>query len=507
MQLSPPFGLTKSGQLLRGGIMITLCVLLAACLAIVGSGRDRSASAEPTAPADAYLDRLIASGVPGVAVVVTRQDQVVLATGRGTDGRATVDADTRFRAASLSKSFTATAVLQLVEQHKVDLERPVISYLPEFGTADPRSDLITVRQLLNQSSGLTDKTLGFNQYAEGPRTAAEATAKLRSSRLAYDPGTSWDYCNPNYWVAARLVEVVSGEDYAGYLKRHVFTPLGMTGTTQVDVDAQADDTAAPHTYRFGHPVRAGARASFSGGAGGIVTTANDLSRWLRFQRGFGVPGQLGHVLGPDLIAEMHRRQSPLHQYAVGYALGWWNGEPADGGTPRISHSGTGPGVSAYQGLFPDGTSFGVLVNASLPEASEIAGDIRSILGNTGTPDQAQAPSAWPDIIAALIALSVVALCARGVRNAGRWLSRRGRWSRGLILAHLTFVAAGVLLVPWAGGRWLGRQADWIVLYDMFPMPTVAAISGAAAMLLLVVARTGAWLRNPTGAGNSLYGQR
>ncbi|MGW5360674.1 serine hydrolase domain-containing protein [Actinopolymorpha pittospori] len=448
----------------------------------------RPASADVVSDVDAYLARMVASGVPGVAVVVTRHDDVVIATGRGTDGRADVGADTRFRAASLSKSFTATAVLQLVEQQRVDLDRPVTTYLPELVIDDPRTDRITVRHLLNQSSGLTDNTLGFGQYVDGPRTAKEAVDLLRSSRLAYDPGTSWDYCNVNYWVAARLVEVVSGEEFSTYLDRHVFTPLGMTRTTQHDIPAEATDVARTHSYAFGHAVHVGDAPGFSGGAGGVVTTAADLGRWLRFQGGFRVPEQTGHVLGPELLAEMHRRQSPLDQYSVGYALGWWDGEPADGGIPRISHSGTGGGFSAYQGFFPDGTGVGVLVNASQPTGDRIAGDLRAIVVGGSPTDAPQGPSPWPDILATLVALTTLALCARGIRNARAWPLRRKGWVRWGVLSLLAVVPAALLSLPWAGGRLLGREATWTVLWHMAPVPTAAAIMCATGLILLVAAR-------------------
>lgn len=442
----------------------------------------------------AYLDRLVASGVPGVAVVVTRGDDVVVAAARGADGEAPVTTQTRFRAASLSKSFTATAVLQLVERGLVSLDEPVVTYLPELVTADPRSDLITVRQLLNQSSGLTDGTLGFDQYAAGPRTAQEAVALLRRSRLAYDPGTSWDYCNPNYWVAGRLVEVVSGERLTDYLRRHVLAPLGMDRTDHADVPADAVGVSPTHAYAFGLPVHLGDPPGFAGGGAGVVTTADDLGRWLRFQAGRPVPGQVEPVLGAHLLAEQHRRQSPLTGYPVGYALGWWDGVPADGGTPRVSHTGTGAGHSAYQGLFPDGTAIGVLVGASSPTGDRVAHDLRAVLAGRAPREAAGAPVLWLDVAATGVALGAVALSVRGAGRAPDWAARRGRRVRWLVLAVLVAVPAVAGMLPWAAGRAVGRQAGWVLLWHTAPVPAAALALVALAATLVAAARVAAVVR-------------
>lgn len=469
-----------------------VCALVVAAIAPFVLAPTPSAIVAIEGDIDAYLERVIASGAPGVAVVVTNGEDVVVTTA-GSDGHDPVDADTRFRVASLTKSFTATAVLQLVEERHVDLDQPVKRYLPEFTTADPRSDAITVRQLLNQSTGLTDGTLRFDQYAEGPRTAKDAVANLRSSKLAYDPGGDWDYCNPNYWVAARLVEVVSGETFPDYLQRHIFNPLGLTSTTHHDVPAEANNVATTHSYAFGHAVHVGDAPGFAGGAGGVVTTAADLGTWLLFQGGHRVPGQQGHVLGSDLLDEMHRRQSPGRQYSTGYALGWWNGEPADGGITRISHSGTGGGITAYQGLFPDDISIGVLANASQPRADRMAADIHSMVTGTEQPRSPEAPPSWPDVVATLFTLTVIVWCTRGVRRAHTWVARSRRLRRWLHLGALAVLPLALVALPGVGGHIFDRQANWLLIWHLAPVMTVAAWACAGCLSVLIGIRAVALL--------------
>ena len=164
----------------------------------------QAASAAPQEDVQGWLDEVVASGVPAIAVVVTHGNEIAVEAGAGqVDGRP-VDEHTSFRIESLSKSFTATAVMQLVEEKRVDLDVPVTQYLPDLRLDDERAESITVRQLLNQSSGISDATLGFDQYAAGPQTPREAGELLSRSRLAFDPGTDWAYSNPNYWICAQL---------------------------------------------------------------------------------------------------------------------------------------------------------------------------------------------------------------------------------------------------------------------------------------------------------------
>src|SRR5262245_38601091 len=177
----------------------------------------------PPAPAtvDGYLSSALEStGLPGVSVVVTHGDRIVAATGAGHDSRGRlVTADTPMRVASVSKSFTAAAVMTLVSAGKLALSTEVASLLPF-----PRG--ITVRQLLNQTSGIDDSSVDVGRLTSA-RTLKEYVSLLAPVEPAAPPGTRWAYSNVNYDVAARLVEVVSGQPFDEYLRAEVFGPLGM----------------------------------------------------------------------------------------------------------------------------------------------------------------------------------------------------------------------------------------------------------------------------------------
>ena len=443
-----------------------------------------AAATEGGADVQRWMAQARAQGMPGMAVVVTKGAQVLAADGVGTvDGRP-INADTPFRIESLSKSFTATAVLQLVEEEKVDLDAPVTQYLTELRMADGRADEITVRQVLNQSSGLTDGSLGFDQYAKGPRTAEEAVDLVRHSTLAYDPGTEWSYSNPNYWIAARLVEVLTGETFSGYLDRHIFQPLGMSATENHDF-YEREMGVQGHTFVFGEAVAVSPPSAYVSGAGGSVSTAADISRWLRFQHGFRVSGQHGAVLGRQLLEEMHRRQAPQDGL---YALGWYSGPPADGGVPRTSHSGVGAGVGAYQGLFPDGVAVAVLQASSSPDPYRSADRLQVWAAGGPLTNPPAAPPPWRDIAAALIAAVVIGFAVRGIIRSRRWSLRgRRRW-RIVRLLGVALLVTALVLVPTIGSHLLGRVATWPMLFTVAPAPVVSVLLSATALALLLVAR-------------------
>lgn len=139
---------------------------------------------------------------------------------------APVTPSTLMRIASLSKAMTSTAVLQLVESGAIDLDKLVRFYFPEFRLADGRDDEITVRQILGQTSGLNDRAAAQDDTV--PQSLSEAVAGLTGNMLATPPGSHFAYHNPNYAIAARLVEKVSGRSFDRYLDEQVFSPAAMS---------------------------------------------------------------------------------------------------------------------------------------------------------------------------------------------------------------------------------------------------------------------------------------
>ena len=269
--------------------------LVLTAFAILGPAAPATADGHP--PVDlAAVDRLVsdelaASSIPGAAIAITRGTQVLHVRGYGHDADdVPVTENSRFRIASLSKSFTSLAVLQLVDAGQVSLDDPVVPHLPEFRLADPRGADITVRQLLDQTSGLADREVPELSRPQ-PSTLAEATTSLSSAHLVAAPGTQFNYHNPNYQVAARLVEVLSGQTFDAYLREHVFQPAGMPAslTTYTD-DEPVANLADGHVIAYGHPIPVPAPATFDAGAGDVVSTAADMAQ---LRKGVGLAHSAG----------------------------------------------------------------------------------------------------------------------------------------------------------------------------------------------------------------------
>jgi CubicO group peptidase (beta-lactamase class C family) len=406
---------------------------------------------------------------PGTAIVVTRGDTVVRLAATGQDGNgAPITADTPMRVASLSKSFTAAAVLALVDAGKVDLDRPIASYLPEFRMADPRASAITVRQLLNQTSGLSDRTIDI----DATQRAADLTAyvaALANSRLAAAPGTHWEYCNVNYDVAARLVEVADGRPFAKAMQQLVFGPLAMTHSSVAAPDgANGARPADGFISVFGVWVARPELPGFRGGAGGVVTTAADMGRWLI--------SQTGH--GPQILSAASRRVMQTPGAAAGdYAMGW--GVEHVAGRTLLVHSGNLFTYNAVQAIDPaTGEGWAVLANsASLVDPTY--DELLALIGGSAP------PSGERQLIEG--ALGAIALVAVGLGLAGMRHARRPR--RGWRLVPPLIPLAVFATYPqWTSLLMHGRRVTWAQM-TYFPAPLTITLGLAAlAGLVTVIAR-------------------
>ncbi|WP_020670122.1 serine hydrolase domain-containing protein [Amycolatopsis nigrescens] len=267
----------------------------------------------------------------------------------------------RFRIGSNTKTFVATVVLQLVAEGKVGLDNPVNDYLPQFGL-DRR---ITVRMLLQQTSGLFDHTgtvLPDGTVVPGlPSTGKEwvdnrfhtyQPDELVRFALAkpplFAPGTDWNYSNTNYTLAALLIEKITGRSYAAEMQRRLLRPLGLRGTV---VPGAWPGIPGPHAhgyYRYqdgGQPTTVDVtrqNPSLLFGAGDLISTTQDLHTFFSALMG-------GRLLPGPLLAEM-RRPNPK----VGYGLGLFV-EDAGCGVPVLRHNGSTIGYGALMYSTPDGS--------------------------------------------------------------------------------------------------------------------------------------------------------
>ena len=214
----------------------------------------------PSAAADdgpdlAAIDRYVrsemdAQRIPGLALGIVHGDRIVHVQGFGQADRSGTDVtpETPFLIGSVTKSFTALAIMQLSEAGRVQLDAPVQRYLPWWRVADPdASTQVTVRHLLYQVSGLSKAT--GNAYATSGDTHDSAledrVRALRDAELTQPVGTTWQYSNANYWTLGMIVQAVSGQSYETYIQQHIFDPLQMRNSYTSDRGGAARPTHGP----------------------------------------------------------------------------------------------------------------------------------------------------------------------------------------------------------------------------------------------------------------------
>ncbi|MFB4283495.1 serine hydrolase domain-containing protein [Nonomuraea sp. MTCD27] len=461
--------------------MKSLMSLLAAALTFSATPATPATAAPELTPAavDAYLrEAMESTGVPGVSVVVTRGGEVVHAAGYGHDsaGRPVTE-DTPMRVASVSKSFTAMAVMTLVERGGIELDGPVAAQLPGFTMADPRAARITVRQLLNQTSGLSDRTVDIGA-TERATSLADYTARLAGSRLAADPGTRWEYCNVNYDLAARLVEVASGRRFGDYLRERVFGPLGMTSSAFSD---KVVPVADGYNSLFGAWLPRPELAGFhdDSGAGGAITTAADMGKWLIAQAGDGRP-----PIGRQSLEAMHR-PTKLRPYGMGWGI-------EDNG--QLVHSGNLFTYNAVEAVSPK-TGYGFAVMTNSATLYDPTYDI--MLGLTALSEGRSPQGPGNDrqlfeAVLAAVALVAAGLGVLGAVRARRWAAKRAgrpRWRVGVRLLPALIPVAVLAAYPDLVTVLVnGRTVTWAQL-AYFPAPmSITLVVAALAGLGVTIAR-------------------
>lgn len=305
---------------------------------------------------DAYIrSRMQIASIPGLAIGVVYGDQVVYLKGygiAGPDGRA-VTPQTPFILGSTSKSFTALAVMQLVEAGKIDLDAPVIRYLPWFRTSDAAaSDQITVRNLLNQNSGLPTYAgrQGLLDNDQSSMALENGVRDLSRVQLSQPAGQGYEYANENYNILGLIVQTVSGKSYEEYVRSAIFAPLQMSHSAAALTDPATADVATGYrtwlfwTVAFDAPYPRSTTPS-----GLLISSAEDMTHYLIAQLNEGAYGN-NQVLSPEGIITVHApgaRIGPLSSYGMGWVI-----ETRPGST-RIWHNGDVSNFHSNMLLLPD----------------------------------------------------------------------------------------------------------------------------------------------------------
>lgn len=221
----------------------------------------------------------------GLSVAVARGDRLIVDRGYGIadlEWNAPVDASTIFRIGSMTKQFTAAAILKLVEQGKLGLDDPLSRYVPEFDTG---GRVVTIRQMLNHTSGIPEHTTQpgfFAKLAPLNLSDAELLQLVSGKPFDFEPGAGWRYSNTNYYLLGMVIAKASGRPYAAFMQDEFFTPLGLAHTRY-----GSESEIIPHRaqgYAFdpntgSHSNDAAISMNTPGAGGALVSSAGDLVRW------------------------------------------------------------------------------------------------------------------------------------------------------------------------------------------------------------------------------------
>jgi CubicO group peptidase (beta-lactamase class C family) len=307
---------------------------------------------------------LATTGVPSASLAIVRDGRIAYVEAYG-DAR--IEPATparpgmRYSVGSISKQFTAAAILMLAEEHKLSLDDPVSRFAPAL----TRANEVTVRQLLSHTSGYQDY---WPQDYVPPVMLREITAggildRWAKMPLDFDPGTQYQYSNTNYVIAGLIIEKASGRPFLEFLRARIFVPLGMRSVTDVDQGSLASgDPIGYMRYALGPPRAAPKEGNgWLFAAGELAMTARDLARW-------NVSLLERSLLTPASLREMETDVRLKNGLGTRYGLGV--GVTMESGHRALEHGGEVSGFTAENAVFPDDrAAISVLTNQDSADAA------------------------------------------------------------------------------------------------------------------------------------------
>lgn len=310
---------------------------------------------------DVFLEKQMQTWhIPNISIAITNKDSILYIRELG-DDKSKGD----YLIGSVSKSFTAIATMQLVEQGKINLDGAVNKYLPWFETNNKNiSDRITVRHLLNQTSGLPKKAGFFTPQSKDQAEIEKEYRNYLVSLTAHETilGKEHVYCNLNYQILGQIIQKVSGLPYAQYVYKYIFTPCGMNNTFATYQETKNFGLKNGYQYLFGYPVKRSFEYNDTGiAAGDIASNTEDLSEFLQVLLNNGQIGT-NRLLEKSTLKQM---QTPFsNRYGMGFSIGDWNG------LHSIRHSGLTRNYSSAINILPN-QNYGIVILTNINSFSAV----------------------------------------------------------------------------------------------------------------------------------------
>jgi CubicO group peptidase (beta-lactamase class C family) len=322
----------------------------------------------------AYLTDMTDSGQFMGAVLIADEGRILINDGFGMANVATSrpnTSQTQLRIGSLTKQFTAAAILRLQEQGKLNLDDPVSNYLPEY----PGGDRFTIHQLLTHTAGVPSYTRrpDLASVVQAPIALDELLAEFSSQSLDFQPGQGYAYSDSGYVILTAVIEGVSGQAYDEFMHKEFFVPLAMDRSGYDFVHDELVEGAAGYRMTPGGPQQAiDTESSWASGAGALYSTVEDLFRWDRALSS-------GNMLQESSMEAMFEPWAETGQ-GFSYGYGWELGQMA--GRPSQMHAGTIFGFGSFFSRFPeDDATIIVLGNGLQFPPRKIAEELARLLFN------------------------------------------------------------------------------------------------------------------------------
>jgi D-alanyl-D-alanine carboxypeptidase len=358
---------------------IALALLAALACSTVAPGQPPSKF--EVGAVDAYVAATVEQkGLAGLSLAVVKDGAIVLAKGygkRSLEAGTPVETGTPFSIGSVTKQFVCASILLLAEDGKLSVDDKVAKFFPEL----TRAGEITLGQLMSHTSGYPDYyPLDFvDRRLLQPIVPDALVKQYAGGKLDFEPGARWSYSNTGYTILGRVIEKVSGQPLAGFLRRRIFDPVGMDHAA---LDPTGDDPARARGYlsfALGpHELAAPETDGWLYAAGGIWASAADLARW-------DLALMAGWVLGPDSIRQMTTPTKLNDGRVKDYGFGL--NVRQDGGETVLAHGGAISGFRASNVLLPKTRSaVVVLINDEQPDPGISDAIVRLLLKPTASPD-------------------------------------------------------------------------------------------------------------------------
>ena len=303
-------------------------------------------------------------GIPALSIALVDDQKIVWARGFGfadPTKKVPATAETAYRVGSVSKLFTDLAVMQLVEQGKIDLDKPVSDYVPEFAPKNPYKVAVTLRQLMSHRSGLVREPPAGHYFDPAPPSLEQVVRSLASTTLVFEPGTRTKYSNAGITVVGAIVEKAGKEPFAALIDHALFRPLGMGHSSFQPGEQLAAKMAHGMMWTYdGQTVATPTFLLGTGPAGNLVSSVVDLGRFLSFLFASGASPQ-GNLIKPETLRAMIEPQRAKPGEAPGYGLGFAISKLEK--ERRIGHGGAIYGFATEVQALPD-AKLGAIVVAT-----------------------------------------------------------------------------------------------------------------------------------------------